>query len=398
MYFTFTRPDLFGPMRPFGRGIAVAPENHPTEQRAVLLVKTSKEIILTARSRKGLKWYLAPVEVEGTHGLALISAFFDDPDNPLAITTPLVPSDSLCSALADLPDEFDACFLDEHNREQLSCLASASLAYLRAKIRDLQALPDPDVHVMIDQAEQWFSLRTDSDDREAFPVLLGEELFLSDFVYFDLREDQHAFHGSSGFSTSTLVRPEPGLYQERDIVFLLQRVFSANEIIHGPTKPSDNEELVDVAVLGCEVNLFLQAKDSPNTEAMINRSLDRKRQVSLNQLVGGLSQLGGAFSTALRAPVQQLRLPSGASIQVDFSDKSMVGIVIVKELFTDMYDDYSERALAFMDKYQFPVVFFDYPELEVLTRRCETEAAFLSACHTVFRFAVENGKYPKLRF
>ncbi|SHN20850.1 hypothetical protein SAMN05216593_11381 [Pseudomonas asturiensis] len=398
MYFTFARPDLFGPMRTFGRGIAVAPGNHLTEQRAVLLVKTSKEIILTARSRKELKWYLAPVEVEGTHALALISAFFDDPDNPLAITTPLVPSDSLCSTLADLPDEFDVCFLDEHNREQLSCRASASLAYLRAKIRDLPALCDPDAHMMIDQAELWFSLRTDLNDREAFPVLLGEELFPSDFVYFDLREDRHAFHGSSGFSTNTLVRPEPGPYQERDIVFLLQRVFSAKEIIHGPIKPSDNEELVDVAVLGGEVNLFLQAKDSPNTEAMINRSLDRKRRVSLNQLVGGLSQLGGAFSTALRAPVQQLRLSTGASIQVDFSDKPMLGIVIVKELFTDMYDAYSERALAFMDKHQIPVVFFDYSELEVLTRRCETEAAFLSACHAVFRFAVENGEYPKLRF
>lgn len=81
MFFTFVRPDLFGPMRTFGRGIAVAPGSHLTEQRAVLLVKTSKEIILTARSRKELKWYLAPVEVEGTHGLALISAFFDDPDN-----------------------------------------------------------------------------------------------------------------------------------------------------------------------------------------------------------------------------------------------------------------------------------------------------------------------------
>ncbi|RMT23567.1 hypothetical protein ALP50_02645 [Pseudomonas syringae pv. spinaceae] len=181
-------------------------------------------------------------------------------------------------------------------------------------------------------------------------------------------------------------------------MFLLQRVFSANEIIHGPIKPSDNEELVDVAVLGGEVNLFLQAKDSPNTEEMIDRSLDRKRRVSLNQLVGGLSQLGGAFSTALRTPVQQLRLRSGESIQVDFSDKPMLGIVIVKELFTDMYYDYSERALAFMDKHQVPVVFFDYPELEVLTRRCETEAAFLSAGHAVFRFAVENGEYPKLRY
>ncbi|MCK9712278.1 hypothetical protein LT706_12165 [Pseudomonas syringae pv. syringae] len=398
MYFTFTRPDLLGAMQTFGRGLAVALGNHQAEQRAVLLVKTSKEIILTARYRKGLKWYLAPIEVGGVASLTLISAFFDDPDNPLAITTPLVPGDSLCAALAEMPDEFDICFLDEHNREQLSCRASASLSRFRSIIRDLPVLHEPYAPLMIEQAEEWFSMRTDADDRDAISISIGDELFPSNFVHFDLREDHHAFQGSSGFSTSELVRLEPGPYQERDIVFLLQRIFAPSKIILGPIKPSDNEELVDVAVLAHEVNFFLQVKDSPNTEEMIGRSLDRKRRVSLKQLTVGLSQLGGTLSTARRSPLQQLRLPNGANIQVDFSGKPMVGIVIVKELFTDMYVEYSERALAFMDKHQVPVVFFDYPELEVLTRRCETEAAFISACHALFRFAAENGEYPKLHF
>lgn len=56
-----------------------------------------------------------------------------------------------------------------------------------------------------------------------------------------------------------------------------------------------------------------------------------------------------------------MRLRHGADIQVDFSDKPMVGILNVKELLTDMYADYSERALAFIDKYRVPLVLSTTP-------------------------------------
>lgn len=135
------------------------------------------------------------------------------------------------------------------------------------------------LHPMMEQADYWLSLTTREDDRLAVTVTLLEDLFPSDFQITDLT--RQGFQGSTGFSNTYLERPEPGHLQERDIIFLLQRAYSAEQIVHGPVKVSDGEELTDAVVLGKEVTLLLQAKDSPNTAEIMGTKLERKRKKAL---------------------------------------------------------------------------------------------------------------------
>lgn len=85
MYLSIMHPDVLPHVGKLARGLGVVGTDEP-----VLVIKTGKEIILTAREKREFKLYLAPCVVDGRRGLTLISAFFDDPVSPLTITTPLV--------------------------------------------------------------------------------------------------------------------------------------------------------------------------------------------------------------------------------------------------------------------------------------------------------------------
>ena len=82
-----------------------------------------------------------------------------------------------------------------------------------------------------------------------------------------------------------------------DIIFLLQRAYAAERIVHGPLKVADDEELVDVLILVMKSLYFYKQRDSPNTAATLGTKLERKRRKAINQLSTGLSQLRGALTT-----------------------------------------------------------------------------------------------------
>lgn len=274
MYLTIMKPQALQQIAVLARGLWIVegPEGF------VLVIKAGKELILAAQQRRELKLYLAPYKAGETMGLTLLTACFDDPQSPLLIKTPLIPGDPLTEALQSFPDEFSVCFFDEHNRELFSCKAQAKLGQLRKELGTLSLIGADHWPKMYEQADRWFSLTTYEDDARAATVLLQEDLFPSDYLITDLtRQD---FRGSKGFSNTQLERTEPGTFQELDIIYLLQRAYTSERIIHGPLKVSDGEELADVVVMGDEVTLLLQAKDSPNTPAMMNTTLERKRKVS----------------------------------------------------------------------------------------------------------------------
>lgn len=362
----------------------------------ILVIKTGKEIILTARENREFSVYLAPCEVDGKSGLTLLSAFFDDSVSPLVITTPLVAEDPLTEALRTLPDEFKVCFFDEHNRELLSCRASAELGEFRTRLAASPLLGEEHFGEMLDQGDAWFAATTVQDDLQATLVALGDDLFPSDYVIYETT--RQGFQGSSGFAATRLERPQPGILQELDIIYLLQRVYAAERIIHGPLKVADGEELVDVLILGDEVNILLQAKDSPNTAATLKSKLDRKRRKAVSQLTEGLSQLRGALSTIRREGNPKLKFLNGEIIDVALGIKPLIGVVIVRELFMDSYDKYGAQIQEFMDKYEIPAMVFDYRELEVMTRHCPSESALLAAFYQVFDCVRNRGVYPRLRF
>lgn len=392
MYLSIMNPDSLHHVARLAKGLWIVGDTG----KPILVIKTGKEIILTARENREFKLYLAPCEIGGHGGLTLLSAFFDDPVSPLLITTPLVLADVLTEALKILPNEFDICFFDEHNRELLSCKAYAKLEQFRAQLAASPLLGEEHVGEMLDQGDAWFAASTVEDDMKATSVILGEDLFPSNYQITDMT--RQGFQGSPGFTTSQLERPEPGALQEVDIIYLLQRAYAAQRIIHGPLKVTDSEELVDVLILGDEVNVLLQAKDSPNTATTLGTKLERKRRKAISQLTEGLSQLRGALSTIRREGNPKLKLVSGEKIDIDLSAKPLVGVVIVRELFKDCYDEYGAQIFEFMDRYRIPALVFDYSELEVMTRHCPSEQALLSAFYQVFECARDQRIYPRLMF
>lgn len=392
MYLSIMKPEVLREVAVLGRGLwVVEGPDGPT-----LVVKAGKEFILAARERRELRLYLAPYISGDVTGFTLLTACFDDSTSPLMITTPLLGEDPLTQAFQSFPDEFSICFFDEHNRELLSCSAQARLDELREHVNLISPLEGEHWHPMMEQADIWFSCTTAEDDARAMTVSLLDDLFPSDFFITDLT--RQGFQGSAGFSNTQLERPEPGHFQEVDIIYLLQRAYSAEQIIHGPLKVADGEELVDAVVLGSEVTLLLQAKDSPNTAAILGTKLERKRKKAVSQLKEGLSQLRGAVSTIRREGNPPLKLVNGAPLDIDLATRPLVGVVVVKELFIDAYDEYGAMILEFMDDVAIRVLAFDYNEFEVMTRHCPSEQALLSAFWQISECARERRIYPKLRF
>lgn len=392
MYLSIMKPAVLQEVTLLGRGLWIV----EGLDNPVLVIKTGKEFILAARERRELKLYLAPYQAGDVTGLTLLTACFDDPHCPLLIKTPLMGEDPLTLALKSFPDDFCICFFDEHNRELLSCSAQAQLAEVREHVQFASPLQSNHWHTMMEQADVWFSLTTPEDDASAITVRLLDDLFPSDFLITDLT--RQGFQGSSGFSNTQLERPEPGPLQELDIIYLLQRAYSADQIIHGPLKINDGEELVDALVLGNEVTLLLQAKDSPNTAAILGTTLERKRKKSVSQLKEGLSQLRGAISTIRREGNPKLMLVNGTPLDIDLATRPMVGVVVVKELFVDTYDAYGSMILEFMEDIGVRALAFDYNEFEVMTRHCPSEQALLSAFWQISECALERRIYPRLRF
>ncbi len=376
MYLTIMRPELAACVATFSGGLSVLSSQQSGLSRTVLIIKASKESILTAKLEGEFKFYLAPAQISGQPCMAVITAFFDNADSPLTILSPLIAGERLPEALEKLPNAFDVCFFDEHNREVFACNAYAELSAFRAALQSCAKAARSDGVELMQRAHEWFACRSDDDDCKAIPVKLSDTLLPVDVVHYNMREDAHGYLGSPGYSRSTLRRPEPGVQQELDIIMLLQRVYTPSQIVHSPVKVADNEELVDIAVAGTHCTLLIQAKDSPNTDQALRTSLERKQSKSVSQLKGGLSQLGGAVSCIRRT----------------------TGLVVVKELFPDKLDIYSDLAIKTMEKFGLPVVFFDYAELERMTRHCSSEAKLLSAFDQILSVAIETGHYPRLSF
>lgn len=71
-------------------------------EKYFLVIKASKETILTAKINNEFKIYLTYDQEAPGICLGIISAFFDDSDEPLTITTPLFSGDSLVDDLRAL--------------------------------------------------------------------------------------------------------------------------------------------------------------------------------------------------------------------------------------------------------------------------------------------------------
>lgn len=322
------------------------PARHKETGKLLLIVKVQKEYILAAKMKGGFRFYLAPLQSTSGLTVALATAFFDDSDEPLVIRTPLF-DEPLGGDLLELLtyDEFEVYFFDEHGREWMGYRTSVhdngSLIATGQQFGLLTYHPKT-LNSMYETLEACFVQRTKEDDDNAIDVVFEEELFPSDFLIQDLRHQDHDYYGSGGFSHSSLERENPGYFQERDIVACLKRAFCGEQLALNPVRRDNGKEFVDVLAINHTHLILVQAKDSPNTESSLSRTIDRKRRTSRSQIEKAVNQAKGAATYARGRGNLELSIDKD-HFDIDVGDKKVVSLVVVQEMFTDEGDIFVSR-------------------------------------------------------
>ena len=360
--------------------IGLLPIRNVATDVLVLAIKAPKEMILTAKVKQGFKFYVAPLTTNLGMTPGLITAFFDDTDEPLSIKTPIF-DDELASNLREILnyETLDIYFFDEHCREWMS---------YRATLRDggsclkdgtamkLFEFTEHRVRAVFEGIDHWFGRRTSEDDERAISVTFTGQLAPDEIFIVDRSLTANDYVGSKGFHYTELERENPGYYQERDIAVALRRTFSGERIAINPFRADNGKEFADVLAILDEHLLIVQAKDSPNTEASLNRTLARKRQTSAAQLEKGLKQAIGAAKFALGRDHSELlidRRPMSLAVE----GREPFCAIVIKELFADEGASYF-AAVQSMAMAGVKGVVLDYPALHAFTHLDSRRSAVVS--------------------
>lgn len=379
------------------------PVQVPRENRHLLLLKTTKEAILTSRLNREIKLYLVPDDRRGLpHYLGIITAFFDDHAEPIVIWSPLRPGDEFTNGLLTTlrQEDFELYFFDELGREVMGVRAGIDDGARFERITSLAHFSDferSEAGEILARMTEWFSRRRPEDDRSSFTLAFEDSLYPEDLVAIDAG-DPLDFHGSGGRpSINSLEREEPGQFQERDILRLFQRAFPASNLYLNPFWPDTNDEIADVLCFDGRVLLVIQAKDSPNTERVLRRTLSRKRSVirghiekAAGQLRGALSRISGLRSVVISTADGVHELPLGECI--------LIGLVVVREMFDDDYRACSQPVIETWKRSGAPCVLLSYPSLHEITLHRDDPEGFLSVIYELLSAAQREGEYPKPRF
>ncbi len=307
--------------------------------RLSLAIKASKEALLAIQVNGGFSVYVVPFQANDGEAFSIITAIFDDPDEPLTIGTPLFgdeePSVEIVGML--MAPELDIYFFDDLGRERMSYRCSlddpGSCLKTNSALR-LAPFSRSNSNGILNYLGKWFGLRTAEDDARAIKVSLTEELWPSDLAILDVRDGENEYLGSDGYAITMLTRDaqRPGYYQERDIVAGLKRFLDPDQIILNPFKRGTDKEFVDVVAGTSNAVLFIQAKDSPNTAQSLGRSIDRKQRVSESQLKEALKQVKGALRYAADSDPIRLTTRRG-DIDLHVAGRKVISVAIIKEIF-----------------------------------------------------------------
>ncbi|WP_157422014.1 hypothetical protein [Acidovorax sp. Root219] len=357
--------------------------------------------LLPAKVNKGFRIYVVPINFPSGASVGLLCAFFDDEEEPLTIWRPLDNTGQSADLIHAIlrPDVLVHLF-DDHNRERLGYRAEIIVPLL-AKVQLEHIKYGPQTHETEHLSHQhskiWFGLRNSENDANSIRVEFKESLVPEDIVTIDFREEVNNFNNGQGFIFSTLERPEPGSYQESDIIGQLRRIFPPEQIYHAPKRHYDLEEIADIVVITDLTCLIVQAKDSPNTKATLDRTISRKKRVSINMVKEATKQASGAINYLRRTRPLRMIL-NDREVTIDLGNRSVLSLVVVRELFLDTYGEYSKELFAFLDKEDLPCIALDYEELHQYTTFCGDEHGFLHAYFQLFNNARNLGEFPRLRF
>ncbi|TKJ63967.1 hypothetical protein PspCFBP13506_05415 [Pseudomonas sp. CFBP13506] len=365
-----------------------------------LIVKSSKELILTAKLRKEFLIYLVPYEIPGVKSVGFLAAFFDDAVHPL------VTGGALIKELAGrelsklfLSPKVDVHFFNELGWEMLAYRAEFKSTKRHRDLLRSAVLPSVkglNQSAILTQMDSWFSATLAADDQQAIRVVFKERLMPDDVVHIDMNDENHRYHGAPLVSSSPLEREEPGAFQEREIISILHRVFSPDQIYLAPLRTYDKEEMVDVLVVTKKSVLLIQAKDGPNIERIVNNTISRKVSTSHKALKAAAGQIKGAIAYMRRA-AEFVILVKGKEVKLDLSGKSVYGMAVIKELFNHEYEGYTPPLLELYAKTGVPCIPLSYGELHQHTSYIDDEDELFKAFMTIFNHGLETGVFSRLR-
>lgn len=368
-----------------------------------LIVKATKEAILTARLNQEMKLYLVPDGISDSYSLGIITAFFDDHDEPLVLLTPIYANDELQSDLFRVLSQevFNVYFFDENDREMMGVrvrVNNASQIYTALRKARFNQIDLDSVGKDLEAMGIWFGKRSASDDEAAFQLQFQNQLYPDDLLIINMNPEAYDFHGAQGNPAITsLERKEPGCFQERDLVALLKRSFPADAIFLNPIRLDTRKEFADVLCLTDEFMLVVQAKDSPNTEAILRRNIDRKKAAIRSHIEKAAQQLRGALSFVKEVEEIKIRTSNGEH-SLNIQGRTILGLVVVRELFDDDYHTCSAPVLSTSRTCVLPCVLIDFPGLHLMTMHLQSPAYIMNRFIQLFEVGVENGQFPKPRF
>lgn len=396
---TILHPQVIPIIRDFRLGLLPV-STRGDQGRPVLAIKATKEILLAAKVNRGFKVYVSPIAFSTKNTIALISAFFDNEDEPMVIYTPLF-NDDLTSHLIQILSHksIDIHLFDEQNRELLAY--ESNLECPPATLDRLSSASFSDFDIELaksahDQMMLWFGTRSTEDDLATLKVAFGESLMPEDILIINALPEDNSFQGSPSFSFSQLERKEPGAFQEHDIANLMKNLFPAEQIMMNPLRITDHEEIADLLVITETDVMVIQAKDSPNVERVLKSPLSRKRLATKKALSKAISQTKGALRY-LKSMSPLKLLVGGETIEIDIKERSVRALIIVKELFNDEYSNYSTPILELSKETHVPCIALDYPELQSYTTVLSSKESFFQAIDRVFTHGRETGMFPRLR-
>lgn len=365
-----------------------------------LVVKASKELILSAKLRRGFSIHLVPYDVGGVESVGFIAAFYDDERHPLIIGGALAQEllgYEFCQVF--MAEEVNVHFFDELSREVVGYKSRFTSSAAHKAMLQRVEIPSAiglNQSAILNYLTEWFRLAGLSVDEQAVTVEFEEPLYPENIIFADMRDENHHYHGSPPVSHFTLEREEPGTFQEQEIIALLHRTFESGEIYHSPRRYYDREEVADILVVTPKNLFIVQAKDSPNLERVVNQTIERKKSTALKALKKGAAQLKGA-ALYLGRKKPAVFLIGDREVEVDLERRGVYGLVVMKELFEDSYDEYTPILLDVYKSKGVPAIALSYGELNQYTKFLKGDEAFIGALMKVFNWGLHTGMFPRLR-
>lgn len=394
---TIQHPHLMQHVRDLHHGISTIANDK--EGRLLLIIKVPKEAVLAAKAKQRIGFYLAPCRMNGETYHGLVTTYEDDELNPLMVVTPLL-DDEMGHSIFDLlsSESFDIHFFDDNNRELLG-YRSQNTKFAEFDKSQYKLAPSSleAAYEIRDLTNHWFMRRSLQDDKNSIKVNFLEPLMVEDLFILDAVPMNNLFQKGPPVSHSTLERLEPGSFQEMDIVRLLQKVFHEDSIFLNPLRTDNNEEFVDVLVASDEYLLLIQAKDSPNTEKSLDRTLKRKISTVSKALDKAIDQTRGAIKYLRRG--DNLQFHFGEDIfEIETHDKVIRNLIVVQETFVNEWESYSDRVLGLDNEMGASCYVMGYPELVTWTAKLSTPEKFFDAFDSIVAEGKETGIFPSITF